>query len=746
MIYKIPTWSPSKNWHYTTFPDRESFRAYVKTLFKEPGTCEFDEVSYKFNEHARTFNKKKLFCEAPEGSQDYIEYWDTEKEKCRKGVIFKNDKANEWYLPRFYYHWLNFLHIYNKSVGTFTFPEVRDVQYYMALYESLAALFDKNASTLKARQKCSSYFHIAKMYNKYIFEKGYVGKILASNKDFMIQPNGSWKFLDHYHNFNSINTAWACSNNPDKPLEWQQKVETKTTDGRKVKIGTMASIVGITLNQSPTAGVGGACTEAFYEEGGIAPTADQTYIYMKSAMKEGDIVSGIFSIAGSVGKLDQCLPLKTFTLDPFGNDFYPIKSNLLDKNGTEGWTSLFIPEQWGMPPYIDKFGNSMIKEALEFLDKQDDQWKNGYTDEDGQKVPPKKPEIYQLERSQHPRNIEEAFAIRTISIFPVKHTTRQVKRIEDGNYYLKYVDLERTAENTIEYKKSEREPCPYPMPMTTIDKRGCVVIHEHPGKNPDWGIYYFSIDPIEVGSSNTSESLASIYIYKNPVEVTRIDVEGNSTTFMEGDKLVCEWVGRYDDPNETNENLSLIIEYYNAWGISENNKTSFNNYMILKKRTRHLAMASEMLFDKELGLTQNVSQKFGWSKTGSNEGGIWKKLLEYGVNFLSEELGEDRDAEGKVIKVRYGVERIPFIWLLKEMQAYQSKGNYDRLISYCALIAFAKIQQAAQGIKKRVERKEDSTDKKKLVTFDKNTFLKSVGRPNSMMSKVRTNPFRTIGR
>jgi hypothetical protein len=743
--YRIPTWSPSKQWHYTTFPDRNKWREFVKSLFMEPGLYPMDETTEQWNIHARHFNKSTphLYCEAPEGSKDFQEYWDGEKEKCRKGVIYHNDKGDTWYLPRFYYHWLNFLQIYNKSVGDFTFPEVRDVQYHMALYETLASLYDLNAATLKARQKASSYFHLCKLYNKYLFENGYVGKIGASHKQYMINPNGSWKFLDHYHNFTNSHTAWACMNNPDKPLEWQQKVETKTTDGRKVKIGTMASITGITFEKDPTAGVGGPCTEFFYEEGGIAPTADQTYIYMKSALKEGNVVSGIFTIAGSVGKLEQAGPLRTFVQNPIGNDFYPVTTNLLDKHGTTGQSALFIPEHWGMPPFIDKYGKSMIKEALEFLDQEDYNWKNGYIDENGQKVPPKTPELYQLERSQHPRNIEEAFAIRTVSVFPIKHTSRQIKRIEDGDVYLRYVDLERGDNGEITYKKAEREPIPYTASssaiMTMPDKRGCVVIHQHPGTNPEWMTYFWSADPVETGATSTSESLAAIYIYMNRIEVTKIDAEGNSKTYIEGDKLVAEWVGRYDDVNDTNEQMSLLIEYYNAWGISERNKPSLNTYMILKKRTRHLASSDEMLFDSEsIGIPAN---HYGWTNTT----GTWKKIIQYGVDSLSEELEEAHTDEdtGKVTPARYGGDRIPFIGLLKEMQSYQHGVNADRVVAYCALITFAKLQQAKQRIGHRTEREKVPENSR---TFTPQNFLRSIGQRQQGAIVPKTSFLRTIGK
>jgi len=739
--YKIPTWSPEKNWHYTKFPNKEAFRVYVKSLFKEPGKYKFDETSFKFNEHSRFFTKNKVYTIAPEDSQDFYEYWDTEKEKCKKGVIFHNDKGDSWYLTRWYYHWINFLQIYDKrpSVKSFNFPDVMDHQYHVCLYEMCAILHGKDEAALKKRQMAWSYMHEARMYNCYLFDSGFVGKMVASDKKYINATGGEWKFLDEYHNFNNTHTAWACSNNPHKEFSWKQQVEQKTVDGRKVFIGSKATISGITLDKDPISGVGGACDLCIYVEGGIAPSANITHGFMKPAMNFGGIKTGTFNIGGSVGDLDQCEPLKDMIENPEGHDIYAIESNLLDENGTIGMTGLFIPEQWGYSGEteetncIDQYGNSLVEKALEVLNKK-------YT----QAKLTKKHEDYQLAVSQGPRNIAEAFAIRKVSVFPVRHTAAQTKRIEDGEVYLRYVELERDEDNSISFKiTTDRKPCPYPIKLTEEDKRGVVVVHEFPGKSPEWGDFYFSVDPVEVGKSETSDSLAAIYIYKNPVKVTQIDEEGNSTTYIERGKLVCEWVGRYDDPNETNEQLSKVVEWYNAWGISENNKTSFNNYMILKRRVKHLAPSTEMLYDKEIGVSQNVYQKFGWSKTGSNETGIWKKMLTDGINYLSEELKEDRDEEDKVVKVHYGVERIPFIWLLKEMQEYQPKKNFDRVIAYCALISFAKIQEAAREIKEKTERVSDTNKKH---TFTRSNFLKSVGRQQQATQQRPMQMYRSVGK
>jgi hypothetical protein len=369
---QIPTWD-SGSWTTTTFQTRDLFRDYVDTLFKEPGKYQFNEVSYVFNEQASLYHSQSnVYCLSPFRSKDYIAYWDDQKEKCRKGVIYKDGKY-QWYLPREYYMWLNFLPIFNKEKKLFSFPDVRDTQYHLSLYELRAELHYKHASLLKKRQMASSYYHCAKLINQLWFEEGVVLKIGASLKDY-INVEGIWKFLDEYRSFLNEKTAWVRPMNPGKVLGWQQKIEVEE-NGRKIDKGLKGVLQGVTFEQSPTKGVGGPTSIFYYEEAGIAPTLDKTFEYMRPALQSGDITTGLFIAAGSVGDLDHCKPLKELTYYPERNDILAVETNLLDENGTYGKTGLFIPEQWGMPPYIDQYGNSQVEDALKALDNKFERWK-----------------------------------------------------------------------------------------------------------------------------------------------------------------------------------------------------------------------------------------------------------------------------------------------------------------------------------------------------------------------------------
>lgn len=706
----IPTWNNGV-WEYTEFETKDLYKNFVFTLFKEPGKYEFNETSLLFTEQATKFRQNGFYFSGPMGSKDYRVFWDAEKEKCRKGVIYKDDKGI-WLLPREYYMWLNYLPINDKEQKKFDFPSVRDAQYHMALYELLAELNYSHCAILKKRQIASSYYHCGKMINLLWFEETPIIKMGASLKDY-INEKGSWKFLNEYKSFLDQHTAWYRPMNPGKVLMWQQQIE-QTINGRKSQRGLKGVIQGVTFDKDPTAGVGGPCSFFFHEEAGIAPHMSTTVEFLYPAMQSGMITTGLFVAAGSVGDLDQCQPLKRMIIYPEANSIYAVESNLLDGKGTIGKTGLFIPEQWSMPPFIDNYGNSDVESAILAIDTQRLKWKKDL-----------EPEQYQLRISQHPKNIAEAFDFRTLSKFPINLVAAQKRRIEDKEYPYHFIELTKTPEGVIEDKLTNKLPIlEFPITKNTEDKTGSIVIWEKPDLNAEWGTYYASIDPVGEGKTTTSESLCSIYVYKNPVEVSKIN--GTIVTnYTESDKIVCAWCGRFDDINKTHERLELIIEWYNAWTIVENNISHFINHMIQRKKQKYLVPKNQILFLKDLGSNANVFQDYGWKNTGT----LFKShMLSYLIEFLKEEIYHETKEDGTIVRTTYGVERIPDIMAFVEMENYGDGVNVDRLVSLAALVSFAKVQQANRGYKKRVD----------------NMNPKDLQKSNNLY-KLVTSPFRHIG-
>ncbi len=701
-------------WRTTEFKTREDFINFLLPLFKEPGEYAFDETAYIFNKEARFFEEHGFYCDKPFRSKDFVTYWETEKNKCRDGVIYHNQGIT-WYLTRDYYMWLNFLPIFNKEEKKFGFAKVRDAQYHMALYELLAELHYKHSAILKKRQIASSYFHMAKLLNTYWFEEGSICKIGASLKDY-INDKGSWKFLDEYKAFLNEHTAWYRPCNPEKVLLWEQKIEVKINN-RKTYRGLKSKIQGASFEKSATTGVGGPCTYFFHEEAGIAPKMSDTYEYIRPAMVSGMVTTGMFIAAGSVGDLDQCEPLKEMILNADANDVYAIETNLMDKDGTIGIAGLFIPEQWSMPPYIDDYGNSLVEQALEAIRKERADWKVSLN-----------PEQYQLRISQKPTNIAEAFAYRKESIFPQGVLSKQLKAIEEKEYSYEHLKLQRDEKGIIANRTDKLPISKFPVDKKQVDKTGALVVWERPTKNPEFGTYYASIDPVSEGKTTTSDSLCSIFVYKNPVEVSR-ETENGLEHFIEKDKIVAAWCGRYDDINKTHEQLELIIEWYNAWTIVENNISLFIQYMISKRKQEYLVPKQQILFLKDLGSNRSVFQEYGWKNTGT----LFKNhLISYAIEFLREDIDEELDIEGNIISTTKGATRIPDPMLIKEMLAYYPGLNVDRLVAFSALVAFAKIQQSNRGYAKRLEKNENSLDNSKKFHKLKYSPFRNIGRKNTI--------------
>jgi len=716
-MYKtIPTYNNNK-WETTEFLDRESFIKFLLDIFKEPGNYNFTSMSKEFNSEAKTFNRLGFYCDKPFRSKDFITYWEDQKIKCREGVIYKHNGLT-WYLTRDYYMWLNFLPIYDKEEKKYGFAKVRDAQYHMALYEILAELHYQHSAILKKRQIASSYFHMGKIINTYWFEEGSTCKIGASLKDY-INDKGSWKFLDEYKTFLNEHTAWYRPSNPEKVLLWQQQIEVKVGN-RKTARGLKSKIQGASFEKNATSGVGGPTTYFFHEEAGIAPKMMQTYEYLRPAMSSGMVTTGMFIAAGSVGDLEQCNPLKDMILNPKANDIYAVETNLMDADGGIGMAGLFIPEQWSMPPYIDDYGNSLIDEAVEAIVTERARWKNELSGEQ-----------YQLRISQKPLNIAEAFAYRKESVFPQGILSKQQKRIQEKEYPYELIKLDRDEKGIFAKRTNKLPITRFPVDKKQTDKTGTIVVWERPVKNPEFGAYYASIDPVSEGKTTTSDSLCSIFVYKNATEVTRTTAAGDVEQFIEKDKVVAAWCGRFDDINKTHERLELIIEWYNAWTLVENNISLFIQHMIARKKQRYLVPKQQILFLKDLGSNRTVYQEYGWKNTGT----LFKShLISYAIEFLREVIDEETDINGVVTNQTLGVERIPDPMLIKEMLAYYPGLNVDRLVAFGALIAFVKIQQSNRGYSKRRESEDNSLVNSEKFTKLKYSPFKNIGQNKSTNS------------
>lgn len=664
---KVPTYTSKTNkWSYTEFETRDSFKKFVWIKFKPPGEIKLYNTRF-WRMQAKSFEDNGYYSAAPFKSRDYNEFWNTEKEKCMKGVIIDN-----FYLTRYYYMWINFLPINDKKVNKLRFPEIWDSQYYFFLYEMLCELEYKYDVVVKKRQWGSTFQHLAILLNDVWFEQGFINKVGASDEEYLL---ADWAILEEYRTFLNTNTAWYRQFNPDKTLNWQQRWEVKKA-GRKSFVGNSSILKGLNFKISPSKGVGGKNNKFYYEEAGITKTMSKTFQYIDPALKLGALVTGIFMAGGSVGELEQSEDLKKMALNPDGSNVLAIE-NIFEPNSEYPKICFFVPEYWSMPPFIDEEGNSLIEEAKAWCLTEREKMKKDAS-----------PEDYRMYISQHPFGLSEAFAWRKESVFPQAKILRQQERIiMDGSGGTPVI-LEYAAEsNRLIHKIANRDPI-RKFPLGEKDnKEGCIEVWEWPEENPPWLTYFAGVDPIATDKTTTSPSLFSVFIFKNLIEKT-YEEDGEKKIKLDGYKPVAAYTGRYDDMKSTNEIAEKLIVWYNALAAVENNVPSFINHMQQRSLQRYLATKDQLSFVSELKTNRDVYSPYGF-KTNET---IKTYFIDLVFEYLSEELDVIRMSKhlSQIAKHVYGVERIRDYALLEELRQYHDKLNTDRFIAFGAGLALMK--------------------------------------------------------
>lgn len=729
MYYEALTLDLDTNeWSHTPFETKKAYRDYIDSFYKYPGEYNLKYTNGYWNEQAIIFEKTGSYPKYVTNSIDFRKHWLKEKELCRFDgtVIFKKPSENyEQAVPSLYYWYLNYTPIYDKVKAKYGFGEIWDGDYHYFLYILRCILHGKFASVMKARQKGYSLKNDAIMLNAGWFGSGWISKIFAYSETHI---SNSWKFLEVYRDHLNKHAGWKRGFQPDQPLNWQ--VRRKKNDGTYV--GNMSILQGISTAKDPAKGIGGSIKVLFGEEAGNNPTLDITHEYVTSNVSMGTIQTGLIVYSGSVGELDKCEPLKKYIMNPVENGFMAVENKCEgdEKLGTH--VGFFVPEWWNYKyedpetaeiiNCYDEWGNTNKELAMTIITKERKVNEN------------KSPEDFRYYKSQRPLSITEALAYRKDSVFPAKKIERQIYRIEkneDKKYAYELCDIIRDENGKIKFiptKHDEITELPY-KPAKDKIPYGCVKVWERPLDKPEWGTYYAAVDPIGVDKTSTSESLFSVVIYKNLIEVHYLE-NGEEKTRLEGDKIVASYIGRYNDIPKTNEIGELLLEYYNAFAVVENNFDNFIKHMITKSKQKYMATKSELPFLKEL-VTNNTSYQEYGVRTNQT---MWQHYVNKIMEYIDEEIGVEHKNDGSILRIVYGIEKIPDVRLLKELLLFEwEKGNYDQIVTFGLVLALAKSRQA-NGLIKRIDETEEKDKLKKVY----------VPQQRSPFSNRKRNPFKNL--
>jgi hypothetical protein len=199
-----------------------------------------------------------------------------------------------------------------------------------------------------------------------------------------------------------------------------------------------------------------------------------------------------------------------------------------------------------------------------------------------------------------------------------------------------------------------------------------VVIWEFPVEDePPFGLYVAGVDPYRQGRAEYSDSLGAVYIFKRIHDI-------HSDRYQ--NLFVASYVARPDSKDKWNETARLLIKYYNAYTLCENDEYSFIDYM-LKKNDAARYLAPQPSWLREIVPNTSVRRDYGIHRSSDRIRNHLDGLLK---SYLDDVIYKDEQNE------TLGVTRVFDPMLLEEIINFNSEeGNYDRIVAAELAIALA---------------------------------------------------------
>jgi hypothetical protein len=282
--------------------------------------------------------------------------------------------------------------------------------------------------------------------------------------------------------------------------------------------------------------------------------------------------------------------------------------------------------------------------------------------------------MYLKEKMYYPMEVDDIFLNEDTNIFDIEAAKRQKFRLlqqeKTGTPVVLFYDGEK-----IGHEFTDKQPITnFPLKPSDL-KDAPVVIYEFPIENPPYGLYVAGVDPYRQGKSAYSSSLGAVYIYKRMHDLTGEKYQ---------DMFVASYVARPDNKDHWNEQARLLIKYYNARTLCENDDISFIEYMKSKGDAHYLERQPEWL--KEIVPNTTVKREYGIHRSS-------QKIIDYLhtciKKYMENPIFVEKNEEGQVIREVLGVSKIFDPVLLEEIIQYNDQDNFDRIIAAELAIAQA---------------------------------------------------------
>lgn len=619
----------------------------------------------KFRKPAITFQKYGYYTPAPQGTSEYMDYWETERTRCLEGYTAEDGE----YITGYHYFYLNYCPIWlvrdsevttkkgtrivSKRVREFPDFWDSDKQYYDSIEE--AEVRGSHLGVIKARGKGYSFKGASMLNRNFFLIKGSKSYAIASEKEFLTKDgllSKAWEMMD----FINENTGWYKKRqvkNSDTHRRASYLVE---VEGKKMERGYKSEIIGITLKNDVQKARGKRGKLILWEEAGKFPGLLEAWQIARPSVEQGGKAYGTMIAFGTGGtESGDYGSLKELFYAPEAYNLLPVR-NIWDTGADDSACGFFIPQYMNLEGYMDDQGNSLIVKARK------------YCIEEREKVEKHANDPHSVDRyiAEMPFTPMEATLQLTGNIFPKKELAMQLAKIQTNKSLQNYKqvgELIFDSDGNLKWVQTTdvKDIIKYPLERGD-DKKGSIVIWEHPPDEIPYGLYVAGCDPYDHDDSGTG-SLGSTFIYKR------------FQNFEEyHDIIVAEYTGRPDTAEEYYENVRKLLMYYNARLLYENERKGLFAYFSIKGYDYLLAEQPDIISDI-------VSESKVRRRKGIH---MVQSIKDWGEREIRDWLNEEY-APGKK-----NLTRILSVPLLQELLAYNDKGNFDRVMALMMVMIYKK--------------------------------------------------------
>lgn len=607
-------------------------------------------------------------------NSEYKKWLDEEVRRCRSGYVRESD--GEWVTGIMYYY-LNYSRIMlSESTGEGKvairieeFPRMWEGIYLRAHYLEQArygGLYNdfqggEHCAELARRGAGKSFFLGSIMAERIILgESEEVTRrtttiLLGYLKEYIKDKDGTInKFLPNI-DFAATHTQFPRARLKDSlnEMTWIYGYKDLETGANR---GSLNQVLGVAIQEDDSK-ARGKRGYILIEEFGSFPSLLDLYNTLLPSVQDGENVFGLIYALGTAGsKESEFTAAQELMYNPKGYNIYAIP-NVYDEEGTgKPLFCYFFPAYLNRTGRCNKDGVSDVVQAI--LDILAERYKKKYNSED--------PSSLIRTIAEYPITPKEAILKVTNSIFPITYLSERLGQLESNPSSLDDVyvgNLIRDGYN-VSYVPSNDIPIRV-FPHKTNRIKGAIEFFNLPEKDsagkPIANRYIASVDPYDNDIAETT-SLGSLFVLD-----------------LFTDQIVCEYTGRPERADLFYETCCTIALYYNCKICYENNKKGLFSYCSQNNMLFLLEDTLPFLKDKQLLKTTPIGNT---SKGVNATAGI----NAYARDRIREWLMKPITLDGEI--VTQNLYTIRNIALLKELIAYNSYGNFDRVSSLGILMLY----------------------------------------------------------